>query len=121
MKPKPEEIPAPSNAFLQVLQTHDGGEVCNELADAMRECSAAVALSGKPASLTLTAKFSPAAKGAYALTFAALKVKLPESERTASLWFADENGNLTRNDPRQKELPLKTVADPSQQETRKAS
>lgn len=31
---KTEDGPAPSNAFLQVMQTHDGGEVCNELADA---------------------------------------------------------------------------------------
>lgn len=111
--------PAPSNAFMQVLQTHDGGEVLNELADAQRKCLEAVAMTGKPASVTLAFKYVPAAKGAFAVAFSEPKVKLPAMERTASLWFGDENGQLTRNDPRQKELPLKTVADPAQQETRK--
>jgi hypothetical protein len=113
------DVPAPSNAFMQVLQTHDGGEVLNELADAQRQCLEAVALTGKAASVTLTLKYTPAAKGAFAVAFGEPKVKLPAMERPASLWFGDENGQLTRNDPRQKELPLKTVADPAQQEARK--
>ena len=110
--------PAPSNAFLQVLQTHDGGEVLNELADAQRKCLEAVAMTGKPATVTLTFKYTPAAKGAFAVAFGAPKVKTAVAERAASLWFGDENGQLTRNDPRQKELPLKTVADPAQQPAR---
>ncbi len=111
--------PAPSNAFLQLLQTHAAGEVCNELADAMRECVQAVALTGKAATVTITAKFVPAAKGAFAVGFSEPKVKLPAPERVASLWYGDEHGNLTRNDPNQRELPLKTVADPVQQEVKK--
>ncbi len=64
--------PAPSNAFLQVLQTHDGGEVCNELADAQRACIEAVSLAGKAAAITFTVKYVPAEevlgviKGVYA-------------------------------------------------------
>ena len=49
-----EQGPAPSNAFMQVLQTHDGGDVCNELADAMREATAAVVLSGKASTASST-------------------------------------------------------------------
>lgn len=43
--------PSPSNAFLNIMQTHDAGEICNELADAMRECVHAVEASGKSATI----------------------------------------------------------------------
>lgn len=106
-----EDGPTPSNAFLQVMQTHDGGMVCDELADAMRDCVEAVARTGKAATLTLAVKFTPAAKGAYGVVFGKPKTKTPEAERQGSIWYADESGRLTRNDPRQRELPLRTVAE----------
>lgn len=109
-----EQGPAPSNAFLQLMQTHDGGEICNELAEAMRECVTSVALTGKAATIEMKVKFSPAAKGAFGLTFHKPKVKKADQERYASLWFGDDNGNLHRNDPKQHELNLKTVSDPAQ-------
>lgn len=105
-----DEGPAPSNAFLQVMQTHDGGTVCDELADAMRECVEAVGMTGKAATLTLAVKFTPAAKGAYGVVFGKPKTKTPEAERQGSIWYVDEAGHLTRNDPRQRELTLRTVA-----------
>lgn len=113
--------PAPSNAFLQVMQTHDGGEVCNELADAQRQCIEAVALAGKGATITLVIGYLPAAKGAFAVAFSKPKVKLPAPKPNVSLWFGTEDGQLTRNDPRQKELPLKTVPDPLEAPARKVS
>lgn len=111
---KTQDGPAPSNAFLQIMQTHDGGEVCNELAEAMRACVQAVALTGKPATIDFKVRFAPAAKGAFGVAFSKPKVKTAEPERAASLWFGDDAGNLHRDNPRQKELPLKTVADPQQ-------
>lgn len=105
--------PAPNNTFLHVLQHHEEGEILNQLAEAQRECRAAAEMTGKVASLTLVVKFKAAARGATAILIAPVKVKLPEVEPGASLWFADEEGNLHRNDPRQKELPLKTVENPA--------
>ena len=35
--------------------------------------------------------------------------KAPKGERPASTFFADETGNLSRNPPRQQELPLRQV------------
>lgn len=101
--------PAPSNAFIRVLQVHGKGEVANELAEALKQAVMAVATIGKPASITLTAKVVPAAKGAYGIAFGAPKVTLPKTERPVSLWYGDEEHNLHRNDPRQEELPLRTV------------
>lgn len=105
--------PAANNTFLYVLQHHEEGEILNQLAQAQRECRAAAELTGKVASLTLVVKFKAAARGATAIMIAPVKIKLPVPEPGASLWFSDEEGNLHRNDPRQKELPLKTVEDPA--------
>ena len=113
-----QQAPAPSNAFLQVMQTHDGGEICNELADAMREATQAVTLSGKASTVEFKVKFTPAARGAFGVVFSAPKVKKSEAERASSIWFGDEHGNLHRNDPRQKELPLRTVQDPQAAEAK---
>lgn len=96
-----------------MLQTHNAGEACNELADAQRLAIEAVARTGKAATVTLAIKYSPAAKGAFAVSFSIPKLKVPVEERTGSLWFGDEDGNLSRENPRQKELPLKTVEDPA--------
>ncbi len=96
---------------MQILQTHDGGEVCNELADALREASTAVQLSGKASTIELRVKLTPAAKGAFGIVFSKPKVRKSEPERGSSIWFGDENGNLHRNDPRQRDLPLRTVED----------
>lgn len=109
-----QQAPAPSNAFLQVMQTHDGGEICNELADAMREATQAVVLSGKASTVEFKVKFTPAARGAFGVVFSKPQVKKSEPERASSIWFGDEHGNLHRNDPRQKELPLRSVQDPQQ-------
>lgn len=114
MKTEQQDGPAPSNAFLQVMQTHDGGEVCNELAEAMREATQAVGLSGKAATIEFRVKFTPAARGAFGVVFSKPKVKKSEPERGSSIWFGDEHGNLHRENPRQQTLPLKTVADPQQ-------
>lgn len=114
-----ETGPAPSNAFLQIMQTHDGGEICNELAEAMRDCVLAVELSDKAATLTLKVKFVPAAKGAFGVQFEKPVTKLPAGERYASLWFGDEEGNLHRNDRKNPELPLKTVPDLAEQPVKK--
>jgi hypothetical protein len=34
---------------------------------------------------------------------------LPEEDSPTSIFFADEDGNLTRNDPRQPTLPFREV------------
>ncbi len=113
-----QDGPRPSNAFLQVMQTHDGGEVCNELAEAMREATQSVGLTGKAASIELRVKFTPAAKGAFGVVFSKPRVKKPEMERGSSIWFGDEHGNLFRENPRQATLPLRTVDDPQNQPAR---
>ena len=49
-----------------------------------------------------------AARGAYTVEIAA-EAKLPKRAKQAVIYFADEHGRLTRNNPNQTEMNLKTV------------
>lgn len=100
--------------FNQWLLEQRGGSLHGELSDRMQELVAAVAIEGKTGSLTITIKVSPAAAGTNQFVVTDdVKVKSPEPERGASLFFADPAGNLSRSDPRQPELPLREATKPS--------
>ncbi len=103
--------PGIDSAFLTLLQHHRSGQVLNDLSAAMREATEAAQLQGKKAVITLKINIEPAAKAAGAVVVTDdVKVKLPEPQTRGSFFFSDDRGNLFRDDPRQKELPLlKTV------------
>lgn len=108
-KPEPEAPPI-NSAFLTLLQQHRSGQALNDLADAMREAIEAAQLTGKPSFISLKIGFKPAGNGSGAVVVADdVKVKLPQAEKVTSFFYTDDDGNLHRNDPRQRELPLRTV------------
>lgn len=100
----------PRKPFSQFLVEQRRGGLHGELSDRLQEVVAAVAEHQKPGSLTLTLKIKPAEKGIgqYVVTDE-IRAKAPEGARGASLFFADDHGNLSRDDPRQPELPLREV------------
>lgn len=104
-----ETTPDIDSAFLSLLQQHRGGEVLSDLAAAMREVTEAVQLAGKPGAIILTIAIQPATSSGAVIVADEIKVKLPKEEKITSIFFSDDAGNLLRNDPRQKELPLRTV------------
>jgi hypothetical protein len=116
-KTEQEEIEAsiPSNAFMTVLQAHGNGESCQELTEGMQDCIDAVNLTGKPAVLTLKVKFTAAGRSGAIVVMADVVTKLPPGEKTTSIWFAGENNTLHREDPKQHQLPLRTIEQASQQ------
>jgi hypothetical protein len=92
--------------FAAILQEIGKGALHAQLSDNLNELVRAVAETEKPGSLTLTIKVEPT-KGMDTLTVSGnCTVKRP-TEQSASIFFADGAGNLTRNDPRQSELPLR--------------
>jgi len=105
-KDRMSDVPTqrPFNGF---LADQRGGALHAELTERLAEVTAAVIEHGKAGSLTLTIKISQQ-KGAERAVIVAddLKVKVPAPERGESLFFADEDGNLSRRDPRQPALPL---------------
>lgn len=102
--------PAIDAAFTSLLTQHRGGQVLTDLSQAMRDAIEAAQLQNKPAGITLKMVFKPAANGSNAIVVAdKIKTTLPEPKPVTSFFFSDANGNLHRNDPNQRELPLRTI------------
>jgi hypothetical protein len=99
-----------ARSFATWLQEQRSGVAHAELSDALKELVGAVTEHGKGGSLTLTLKVVPAKVGVGTLLITdEVRVKLPEGDRPAAIFYADEDGNLSRHDPRQPRLPLQAV------------
>lgn len=91
--------------FAAVLQEHRKGASMQELSEALADVVRAVGETGKPGSVTLKVTVRPM-KGDLAVTFTdEIVVKVPRGERGASIFFADDDGNLTRTNPNQLSFP----------------
>jgi hypothetical protein len=100
------------NPFNQVLLDIRQGSLHAELSEHLQELVATVAEREKPGTLTLTLKVSPAGRKTQQYEIADdVTVRPPKPERGSSLFFALD-GNLSRSDPRQPELPLREVPAP---------
>jgi hypothetical protein len=102
------DAPPRDAAFSQILSGHSSGTKLDEIGAALREATEAATLVGKPAKVIIELTVSNTAQNALAVTIK-VKSKLPEVPETAAIFFADENYNLVRNDPRQVELALRVV------------
>lgn len=114
MKSKSSECaPSVDGAFLNIISAHRGGSVITDLSAHLKQVTAAVQLTGKGGSVSLTMKISPASKGdASTLVFLpTVKADVPVAEAPGSIFYADSDFNLVRDDPNQSRLDLK-VAEP---------
>lgn len=93
-----------------LLQMNNGATVA-EMAAALEKAVAAVRQTGKTAAITLTLKLSPASKGITdVLTVESqVKTRLPEPDRGITIFYATDDNQLFRNDPKQPMLPLRVV------------
>lgn len=99
--------------FAATLQDLDEGRLHAELTDALSEVVAQVMQQGKAGKLTLSLTIKPAARRSDAVVVgASIAKKLPEPDRPESLFFATDDGGLSRRNPKQPELPgvLRPVA-----------
>ena len=91
------------STFVSMLGDLGGGATHEKLNDHLHDVVQAVVDTGGAGEITLKLKFKPNGKGGIAVS-EEVKVKLPELQRGVSMFFADDNGNLLRRDPRQREL-----------------
>jgi hypothetical protein len=103
-----EHAPA-RKPFAAFVQEQRGGGLHGELSDALSELVLAVSEHRKAGTLALTVKITPNNDGVTVTVTDKIKLTVPEGERGAAIFFADENGNLLRRDPRQTELPLQGI------------
>lgn len=104
--------------FADFLREQAGGRTHDELSVALRDLVSAVTDTGKSGSLTLTITVKPLKEsvGGALVVGDKVVVKSPTLDRKASIFFADREHNLVRDDPNQLSFePLVEVpADPDE-------
>lgn len=91
--------------FAAVLVELGRGSTERELSEALHDLVARVQDTRKKGVLSYTLQIEPMKGDSDALLLTdAIKLKLPEHDRSASIFFADRDGNLVREDPNQPSL-----------------
>ena len=113
MSTAPPDIPDP-RPFGEFLTELRRGAAHDELTDALRTLVAAVTEHGKAGELQFILKVKPASGGHTETVFVTdeVRLKAPQGARPESLYFADDDGTLTRTDPRQQTLELRDTERP---------
>ncbi|WP_166345023.1 hypothetical protein [Phytoactinopolyspora limicola] len=95
--------------FAEWLLTQSAGRTHEELSDGLRDLIARVKDTGKKGSIVLTVKVGLLDKNPDGplVVNDEIKLNLPEHDRKASLYYADEHNNLSRNDPNQLTLDVR--------------
>ncbi len=94
--------------FVDTLRDVEFGGLLDELGDVQREVVAAVSETGKAGKIIIELDYKPEGNGQLAIK-ASVKKKVPTFPRGTSIFFITPERNLTRQDPRQQTLPLRTV------------
>lgn len=92
--------------FADYLREIDKGKLHAELSTRFQELVEAVAQVGKGGAVTLKLSVKPASNlDAEVLTVAgSVKLAAPEPQRSATIFFVDDDFNLSRRDPRQGDI-----------------
>lgn len=95
---EPEQI----KPFAAWLTEQSQGKTHTELSEGLHDLIDKVRETGKKGSMILTVTVSPLKEDVNVLVVSdEIRLKLPEHARKPSVFFADEQGNLSRTDPRQ--------------------
>lgn len=92
--------------FAAILTDIRAGQVADDAAQAMQDLVAAVREHGKKGTLTLQIIVEPMKGNEDALAVSGdVVLKAPKAAPKAAIFFADDDGNLLRDDPKQISLP----------------
>lgn len=99
--------------FSEFLIAQRRGDLQAELGQALADLVDAVETHRKKGTLTLTLTLEPQGKGNALSVIDDVTIKPPRAERDGSIWFADQDGSLSRTDPRQQSFAdgLRSVPD----------
>jgi hypothetical protein len=90
--------------FMDTVNNLRHGKTAVELTEAMAALVKACYDTGKAGELTLRLRVAPGRSGQVEISDL-VSTKLPTFERGTSLFFVTDDNNLSRNDPRQENLP----------------
>ncbi len=94
--------------FTDTLNAMRFGTLTEDLTRALHELTLACVDTQRGGALTLTLQLKPG-KGGQIEVCDDIKVKQPKAERGSTIMFSTPEGNLQREDPRQKKLDLRQV------------
>lgn len=98
-----------TRTFPDTLNALRFGTLSDELTKELQALTQKCADTGRGGTITLTLSLKPG-KGGQMEVFDDIKIKSPKEERGSSIMFATPEGNLQREDPRQRTLEgLRTV------------
>ena len=109
-----------SRPFIDTLREIEAGGLLDELSETQHSLIDAIRLTGKGGELTIKLAYKPDGNGQMTIK-ADVKAKEPALSRGTSLFFLTPEGNLTRRDPRQQDLPFRTVNDDKPEVLRQVS
>lgn len=105
--------------FSDFIREQNRGRTHDELSEGLRDLVAKVEDTGKKGTITLTVTIEPLKGAENCLQVSdEIKLKLPEHDRGASIFFRGRDGNLQRDDPNQptfdtlREVPPPPGVDP---------
>ncbi len=102
--------------FAAILHEIGAGRLSARASAQLAEVTAAVAATGKKGQVTIVLKVEPLKKADQntLVVTGSSTAKVPEADDASptSVFFADDSGNLRRDDPRQPQLPLAIVPTP---------
>lgn len=111
-EPREQEGDAPARKpFAAFVQEQRRGALHTELSDHLADLVHSCVETGKKGKLTLTVTVAPmkgSSDGVLTVTDD-VKVAAPKPDARPAIFYADEHGNLSRNDPRQLEIGLRGV------------
>ncbi|QXT62739.1 hypothetical protein [Tessaracoccus palaemonis] len=97
-------IDPPVRPFPEVLREIGDGHLAQDLSEKLFDLLHKVQATGRQGALTLTLTVS--SKGAGRVDVVdSVKVKAPEFDRPKTAFFIDKQGNASRRDPNQPEIP----------------
>lgn len=106
--------------FIDTLRDVEGGGLLDELTDVQHALIDAIRLTNNGGELTIKLTYKP--EGAGQMTIKAdVKSKEPVLARGTSLFFLTPEGNISRRDPRQQNLELRSVEEEAPAPLRKAA
>lgn len=109
-----QDPPLRIRPFADVLQDLSRGQLHDDASTQLQTLVQAVQANAKKGTLTLTIEVAPMKGDQSAVMLAARVVsKPPAGEMPVSVFFADDAGNLVRDDPRQMHLPLREASTPT--------
>jgi len=116
-----EAAPAADQSFLRIIHAHKSGSVITEVSQALKQLTAAVQNTSRPGKVALVMTLRPAGQNSSGTLVFEPKVKatIPEVPAPASIFYADADFNLVREDPNQTKLDLRVVEPAQPVELRK--